>query len=53
MIAKRLLNLFKQIWKEGVVPQEFRDATIIHLYKNNLKVNVLVVTITVVYLYYA
>ena len=33
-IAERLLKLFKQIWKEGAVPQEFRDATITHLYKN-------------------
>ena len=33
-IAERLLKLFKQIWKEGEVPQEFRDATIIHLSKN-------------------
>ena len=33
-VAERLLKLFTQIWEEGEVPQEFRDATIIHIYKN-------------------
>ena len=33
-LAKRLLNLFVLIWQEGRVIQDFRDATIIHLYKN-------------------
>ena len=33
-VAKQLLNLFRQIWQEGAVLQDFRDATIVHLYKN-------------------
>ena len=33
-LAEQLLKLFTQIWEEGEVPQEFRDATIIHMYKN-------------------
>ena len=34
IIAEELLKLFKAIWEEGEVPQEFKDADIIHLYKN-------------------
>ena len=33
-IAKELFKLFTQIWKEGGVPQDFKDADIVHLYKN-------------------
>lgn len=33
-VALRLTKLFQQIWREEAVPQEFRDANIIHLYKN-------------------
>ena len=33
-IAEELHNLFTQIWEEGEVPQEFKDADMIHLYKN-------------------
>ena len=33
-IAEELLKLFTQIWQEGEVPQVFKDADIVHLYKN-------------------
>ena len=33
-IANRLLDIVIQIWQEGEVVQDFRDATVIHLYKN-------------------
>ena len=33
-LAEQLLKLFTQIWKEGGVPQVFKDADIVHLYKN-------------------
>ena len=33
-IAEELLKLFTQIWEEGAVPQDFKDAEIVHLYKN-------------------
>ena len=33
-IAEELLKLFTQIWEEGEVPQDFRDADLVHLYKN-------------------
>ena len=33
-IAEKLLKLFTLIWKEGGVPQAFKDADIVHLYKN-------------------
>ena len=33
-IALKLLQLFTQIWEEGEVPQDFKDADIVHLYKN-------------------
>ena len=33
-VAEELLNLFTQIWEEQEVPQEFKDADIVHLYKN-------------------
>ena len=34
VVAEQLLELFKQIWKEQEVIQDFRDAEIVHLYKN-------------------
>ena len=33
-IANRLLDIVKQIWQEGEAVQDFRDVTIVHLYKN-------------------
>ena len=33
-IAEELLKIFSQIWGEQKVPQDFRDAEIVHLYKN-------------------
>ena len=33
-VAQELLKLFTQIWVEGAVPQDFKDADIVHLYKN-------------------
>ena len=34
IIARKLHELLVQIWQEGEVVQDFRDATIAHLYKN-------------------
>ena len=33
-IAEELLKLFTMIWNEGGVPQDFKDADLVHLYKN-------------------
>ena len=33
-VAEELLELFTKIWHEGQVVQDFRDASIAHLYKN-------------------
>ena len=33
-VPEQLLKLFSQSWKEGRVPQAFKDADLIHLYKN-------------------
>ena len=33
-LAEELLKLFKLIWEEGQVPQDFKDADLVHLYKN-------------------
>ena len=33
-IRKQLLKLFIQCWNEGKVPQAFKDADLMHLYKN-------------------
>ena len=33
-IADQLLKLFTQSWNEGKVPQAFKDADLVHLYKN-------------------
>lgn len=32
-VALKLTEIFKHIWIEGCVPQEFKDAKLIHLYK--------------------
>ena len=32
-LARELTRLFKELWAEGEVPQDFKDALIIHLYK--------------------
>ena len=32
-LTEQLTVLFKQIWIQQIIPQEFKDATIIHLYK--------------------
>ena len=29
-----LTRLFKEVWAKGEIPQDFKDAKIIHLYKN-------------------
>ena len=34
VVPEELLKLFTKIWEEGEVPQDFRDADIVHLYKN-------------------
>lgn len=34
-IAVKLTELMQLLWEEGSVPQDFKDANIIHLYKNN------------------
>ena len=33
-LVETLTKLFRQMWESGNIPQEFRDATIVHLYKN-------------------
>ena len=33
-LATELTRLFKELWAEGEVPQDFKDALIIHLCKN-------------------
>lgn len=33
-LAEKLHALFVAIWKTGMVPQDFKDASILHLYKN-------------------
>ena len=33
-VAEQLLKLFTQSWNEGRVPQAFKDADLVHLYKN-------------------
>ena len=32
-MRRKLTHLFKLIWDKGTVPQEFKDASIVHLYK--------------------
>ena len=32
-LSRRLVHLFSLIWREEAVPQDFKDASIIHLYK--------------------
>ena len=36
-LVRKLLELFLVIWKTGCVPQDFKDATISHLFKNKGK----------------
>ena len=33
-LAAELTSLFKELWAKGEIPQDFKDAKIIHLYKN-------------------
>ena len=33
VLHQKLVNIFQSIWQQGTVPQDFRDALIIHLYK--------------------
>ena len=33
-IRMQLLCLYKQCWRQGVIPQDFKDADLVHLYKN-------------------
>ena len=33
VLEGRLTTLFQYIWKKGHVPQDFEDASIIHIYK--------------------
>ena len=46
-LAERLLQLFTIIWQKETVPQDFKDAKIIHLYKRKGELNVPTVTIIV------
>ena len=32
-MLQKLTQLFQSIWNEGKVPQQFKDATIVHIYK--------------------
>ncbi|VDL94379.1 unnamed protein product [Schistocephalus solidus] len=32
-LTAELTTLFQEMWRQGQVPQEFKDATIVHLYK--------------------
>ena len=32
-VAEKLTELFHIMWRKGAIPQEFKDATIIHLFK--------------------
>ena len=33
VMLQKLTKLFQSIWNEGKVPQQFKDATIVHIYK--------------------
>nr|VZI20650.1 unnamed protein product [Spirometra erinaceieuropaei] len=33
LLMDHLTALFKEMWRQGEVPQDFKDATIVHLYK--------------------
>ena len=33
VLLQKLTQLFQLIWNEGKVPQQFKDATIVHIYK--------------------
>ena len=32
-MAEKLRELFQCMWRKGAIPQDFKDASIIHLYK--------------------
>ena len=32
VLTKKLVDIFQSIWKDGVMPQDFKDASIVHLY---------------------
>ncbi|VDM03284.1 unnamed protein product [Schistocephalus solidus] len=32
-MMNRLRMLFQEMWRKGRIPQDFKDATIVHLYK--------------------
>jgi len=32
-VIRRLLQLYVKIWEDGEVPQDFKDALIVHIYK--------------------
>ena len=36
-MIKKLVSLYKKIWEKGSVPQDFKDATVISLFKNGKK----------------
>ena len=33
VLHQKLVDIFQSIWQQGIVPQDFKDALIIHLYK--------------------
>ena len=33
VLHQKLIDIFQSIWQQGTVPQDFKDALIIHLYK--------------------
>ena len=35
-LAAELTRLFKELWAKGKIPQDFKDAQIIHLCKNKV-----------------
>ena len=37
-LTKSLVKLFNNIWDNRAVPQEFKDATIVHIYKRKASV---------------
>ena len=48
-LKERLLRLYNNIWEAGEVPQDFKDALIVHILYINGKVTELPVTATVVF----
>ena len=41
ILVEKLTELFKSMWEQESVPQEFKDASIIHLYKKKEKLKVI------------